>query len=141
MKAFQPSSFYKIYRSTNIVPADFSKRRERDSNPRYPLKGYTPLAGERFRPLSHLSGSFFGLADHLSNSIKYRNLFTAYATASCINSAFKTHHPILHFHPTCRPEYRSVRGCVPPVHNPVHSRSQKDSEPEKPHDRSVHHAP
>ncbi len=30
-------------------------RRRWDSNPRYPL-GYTPLAGERLRPLGHLSG-------------------------------------------------------------------------------------
>ena len=30
-------------------------RRGRDSNPRY-LLGYTPLAGERLRPLGHLSG-------------------------------------------------------------------------------------
>ena len=29
-------------------------RRGRDSNPRYP-SGYTPLAGERLRPLGHLS--------------------------------------------------------------------------------------
>src|SRR5699024_9616050 len=30
-------------------------RRGRDSNTRYPVMGYTHLAGERFRPLSHLS--------------------------------------------------------------------------------------
>src|SRR3989304_1145097 len=30
-------------------------RRERDSNPRYPFKGYTRLAGVRLRPLGHLS--------------------------------------------------------------------------------------
>lgn len=30
-------------------------RRGWDSNPRYP-SGYTPLAGERLRPLGHLSG-------------------------------------------------------------------------------------
>src|SRR5699024_9083083 len=34
---------------------DIVMRRGRDSNPRYPVMGYTPLAGERFRPLSHLS--------------------------------------------------------------------------------------
>ena len=30
-------------------------RRERDSNPRYSFKPYTPLAGERLQPLGHLS--------------------------------------------------------------------------------------
>ena len=43
-----------------------SKRRGRDSNPRYGFKPYTPLAGERLQPLGHLS--VLNLI-HLSNSI------------------------------------------------------------------------
>src|SRR5699024_5638562 len=48
---YSPSQGFPFHMNYLIL----NQRRGRDSNPRYPVGGYTPIAGERFRPLSHLS--------------------------------------------------------------------------------------
>ena len=56
-------------------------RRRRDSNPRYGIKPYTPLAGERLQPLGHFS--------EFSSSIKFL-LITWLFASSLMRSLIRT---------------------------------------------------
>ncbi len=53
-------------------------RRERDSNPRWDFS-HTPLAGERLRPLGHLSNQWLrSISGILMSSIYVANLLKSY---------------------------------------------------------------
>jgi hypothetical protein len=107
-------------RSLALYPAELRAhdvkkwRRERDLNPRYTFTAYNRLAGDRFRPLSHLSAIEILLAEG-----------AGFEPARLSPNGFqdRRHRPLGHpssvFHRTCG---RQLPYCWNPV-NPFHVRT------------------
>ncbi len=69
--------WYSIQLSYKRMVQQWWWRRERDSNPRYRLSQYTRLAGERLRPLGHLSkagNGFSYIHDHCNECKLFKTL-------------------------------------------------------------------